>query len=330
MASDTATFQNSTRLKFIRLPAMTKPTGGGTTQVDLPRAGILSQIYLQISVTTAGTLTTTSGWGIAAAIRRVRLTLNSGVDIVNITGAGYVYGLREMINLGLDPTPQNQGRVAPVTGTTYILDMIIPVSINNRDEAGLLLLQNDSTLATLVVEWETDSNVILTGGGTYTGTCTPLLGMFEVPVAKTAWPNFSIVQQIIEEQAAISGAGDYVYTWPRGNIYLGVYHTIQGSTWTQARLRIQQSIFLADFDVATHRVYFNSLVSRDTDLGTVNPIKNSNQRVFFDFLGTDGLGAYGAGRDPLDSRNVTDLTSVLTVAGAGTLSTVRRQLLTLS
>ena len=91
---------------------------------------------------------------------------------------------------------------------------------------------------------------------------------------------------------------------------------------------LQQSIILEDQTPASMRAILNQNVGRDFDLGSA-PIAGSNQRVLWDFLGSDGLGEYGSVRDPIDSSILTALQSIVTVAGAGTLYTVRRQLVTL-
>ncbi len=322
-------FENATRQKFIRLGTLAKPVGGGLTSIDLPRSGILSQIFLQITATVGGApVAPLSVWGLSSIVRRVRVTLNSGIDVYNVTGPGYVWGAREMINLGLDPTPQNNGRQTVAAGT-FNLDMVIPITMNNRDSIGAVLLQNETTLVQLQVEWETDTTVA--AGAVITATCVPVLCVFEVPEDPKDWPNFRVLHQIVEDQQAIPGAGDYVYQWPRGNTYLGVYHTLQGTTWSQYRLRIQQSMFLMDLTPPTHRLYWNQLVERETDIPVAgNALSGSAFRIFVDFLSTDGMGAYGSSRDPINSAVLTDLSSVITAVGAGTLSSVRRQLVTLA
>jgi hypothetical protein len=46
-------------------------------------------------------------------------------------------------------------------------------------------------------------------------------------------------------------------------------------------------------------------------------------------MASSGLGLYGLTRDVFDTSKVTDIASVLTASGAGTLYTLRRQLVTL-
>jgi hypothetical protein len=321
-------FDTSTRQKFIKLPTQTKPTGGGTTSIDLPRSGLLNRIYVQVSVTVSGTVTTANASGIPTVLRRIRLSLNNGIDIFNVSGLGYQYLVREQIDNYADASPQASRAV--VTAATFNLDFIIPIMMNNRDPIGLIMLQNEQTLATLVLDWEADSNVILTGGGTYTATAVPVLAVFEVPVRQEDWPPLNVVHSIIEDQQAIPGAGDFTYNWPRGNTYLGVYHLITpvATVYTQARLRTQQSIFLEDIAPADMRAIFNNTTNQGRDMllaGTA--LTGAGNRIFWDLMGTDGLGSYGTVRDVINSAALTDLASIITASASGTLFSVRRQLI---
>ena len=319
-------FEANTRRKVIRMAAITKPTGGGTSPVvAIPPVGILSQLVLQCSVTIAGTLSGLNAAGVASVIRGVRLDLNTGISVVNVSGVGYNYAVRDFVNSGLDATPQNGARAA-VSAATFNFDMVFPITVNIRDMVGALLLQGDVLTASLTIDWEADATVAT--GATVTGTVIPVLIVFEVPRDKADWPDFRIVHQWLEDKAVIAAAGDYPYNWPVGNVYLGTYHILLGTTWTAAKLMLQQSITLEDHTPATMRAILNQNVGRDFDLGSA-PIAGSNQRVLWDFLGSDGLGEYGSVRDPIDSSILTALQSIVTVAGAGTLYTVRRQLVTL-
>lgn len=321
-------FDTNTRLKYIRMPSMARPAGGGTTQVDLPRSGILQKIYLNITGTIGGTVGAVNANGFCSIIKRVRLTLNSGVDLFNISGPGYHYLLREQNDVYSDPVPQSNGRVA-ITAIATNLDMVLPVAINSKDPIGLVMLQNEQTLATLVVEWEADATVTATG--TFTSfQVTPMLAVFEVPNNVKDWPPLNILHTCIEDTQAIPGATDYTYNWPRGNTYLSVNHFLSTVAWTRAQLRVQQSIYLADVTPGLHTILANSqTVGRDLTLASPSVITGNDKRIFWDFSGSDGLGMFGTVRDVVDSSRLTDIASIITVGGAATLLTQRRQLITL-
>ena len=320
-------FDTSTRLKYIALPTLTRPTGGGSVSVDLPRSGILSRIWVNVSVTVAGSLSAPNALGVPSVIRRIRLSLNNGIDVFNVSGAGYQYLVREFIDNYGDATPQASR--AAVTAATFNQDFLIPVFMNVKDPFGAILLQNEQTLATLIIEFEADATVAT--GATVTATAKPLLGVFEVPNDPNDWPPLTTIHAIIEDQQSISGAGDFTYNWPRGNTYLGVYHLLNGTTHTQARLRTQQSIYLADHTPDAQRMLFNNYNNTGRDMSLAGTaITGYNNRIFWDLMGSDGLGSFGTVRDVINSAALTDLASVITAAGAGTLVSVRRQLIYLT
>src|SRR5215510_1386422 len=139
-------FVANTRRKIVQLPTQTRPVGGGTTSINLPKTGLLAAIVVAIRGSIAGTLTVPNALGMASIISRVRLTLNSGIDIFNVSGAGYHYLLREALESEYtDIAGQSNARSA-VTAAAFNLDMLIPVAINMRDPLGLILLQNEQTL----------------------------------------------------------------------------------------------------------------------------------------------------------------------------------------
>ena len=103
------------------------------------------------------------------------------------------------------------------------------------------------------------------------------------------------------------------------------------TAYTQARLRTQQSIYLADHAPNDQRAIFNNLNNQGRDLNLVGTaVTGFNNRVFWDLMGTDGLGSFGTVRDVINSAALTDLASIITATGVGTLFSIRRQLIYLT
>lgn len=322
----TGGFERNTRNKIVRLPTLTKPTGGGITSQELPKTGFLGRLYLSISITTAGTITTQNALGVASAIKRVRVTTNSGIDIYNVSGAGYGYLFQNMQELeGVNGRqPKNQFNTTLVTATTYNIDMVIPIMLNLHDPVGLVLLQNEQLQVILTVEWESDVNVILTGGGTLTGTCNPSLEFFTVPPDRDDYPPLNAIHQTIEDQIAIGATGDFIYNVPRGNVYLqmAMGYGIKAAAvdnWSRAIARINQSDIL--YDVIPGNM--------DQLVGFQKNLTRGLGQIYFDFLGSDGLGAYGSARDFLNTALLTDFQVVLTASATDTLFVIRRMLVPL-
>lgn len=319
-------FERNTRNKIVPLTAQVKPTGGGTTILELPKMGILARIYLRITATVAGTLSAPNVFGAGSIIRRIRVSTNSGIDLYNMSGTGdsYIFTQMQELERGF-ALPNNQGTNV-VTATTFRLDRVIPVWINMHDTLGAILLQNEQLQVLLTIEWEQDA--VVATGATVTATATPYVEFFTLPPLREDWPPFNVVHQIIEDQIPLSTVGDYIYNLPRGNTYLQVgfgYGLAAAATtdkWNKAILRINQSDILYNVDPNLRDVKQGYLTGLSTtqDVGT----------YIFDFLGSDGLGNYGSSRDFINSALLTDLQIVLTTtAQPDTLFVVRRMLMPL-
>lgn len=323
-------FAVNTRRKILPMTgALTRAVNGGTIgPITLPKTGLLARMFLAIRGAVGGTVTTANALGFSSIISRVRVQANSGIDIFNVSGAGYFYLLRNVLESEyIDPVGQSNGTTA-VTATTFNLDMVIPIALDMRDPTGLIMLQNEQTLINLFVDWAADASVVLTGGGTVTSPLTTgdvFLEVFTVPPDPKDWPPLNVVHQVLEDQQAIAAAGDFSYYWPRGNTYVGVYHgagiAAAGSdNFTRFAVRVNQSDYLQNTPVDFLDMEYRLLRGRARPAGG----------IFVDLLGTSGLGVYGLPRDMFNSALVTDLASVITAFAAGTLFTVRRQLVVLT
>lgn len=319
-------FDFNTRRKVISMAAITRPTGGGVSPAaQLPKTGLLAGVHLRITGTLGGTITSPNALGMASIISRVRLQANSGLDLVNITGPGYHYLLRPMLESEyVDVVGQSNAKDA-VTAVAVNLDMWLPLTVNMRDPVGLVMLQNEQTIINLVIEWAADATVGT--GATFTNfQVVPYLVLFTVPVNLEDWPqSLNKVTSILEDSQTVAGSGDQTYAWQRGNVYLQVVHGLGLSAaspadgFSRAKLRVNQSDHLLDVGVDFLDMENRVLRGAAREPGVI-PL---------DFLGTSGLGCFGLARDMFNSALVTDLSTVITATGAGTLYTVRRQLITL-
>lgn len=299
---------------------ITRPVGGGASaSLQLNRVGLLGYLLLAIRGAVAGTLTVPNALGMASIIRGIRLTANQGVDIVNISGAGYHYGMREVIESEyVDPCGQSNARSA-VTAVAYNLDMVIPIQVNQRDPIGLINLQDTGATMSLSVDWEADATVAT--GATVTGTVSPTLILYTVPPDPANLPDLSIIQTWIQDTRVISGAGDYTYDWLLGSQYLQVLHMAgigaSGTdNWSRYQLRNQQNQFPLIYNVPNQDILFRWYRGRARPAGL----------IVIDRLASSGLGNYGTVRDVFDSAKATDAASIITFAGAGNLYTIRRGL----
>jgi hypothetical protein len=316
-------FLNATRRKLIRLGTQTQAAGNPVSW-DIPKTGILSRIFLDILVSPAGTLSAPNALGGQCLVNRVKLIANSGINVFDVSGSGYFSGLLTYMEQYITQNVQAGFSAAIATGVTHQLNMVIPVAMNSRDPIGLIMLQNEQTLLQLTVEFLAFGSVA-TGCTSLPFSITPTIEVFTVPTDPRDWPPFNVIHQVVEDVRAIASAGTIEYYWPRGNTYLQVIHGAgwsQANTaenWTRAQLRLNQSDYLMDFVPMSFDQEYASSHGYIRRWGT----------VAFDLMGSSGLGMFGSSRDMLYSAAVTDLASVIAIAAAGNLYTVRRQLISL-
>jgi len=311
----------NTRRKIVKLSSLSKGTVNPLAW-DIPRTGLLAGLFLAITGAVAGTLSAPNAFGMASVIRRIRLIANSGLSIIDISGPGYDYLLRDFLETYNDVVNQSTARNA-VTATTFVLHKYFPIALNAKDPLGLIALQNEMTALQLQVEFEADASVAT--GATVTATVVPYLELFTLPVNPEDWPPLNYLQTYTEESQSVAAAGDVNYQWPRGNIYAQLLHgagiaQAPADNFTVAKVRVNQSDYLLDAAPAFLDMEYSRFRGR-TRLAGVIPV---------DMLGTSGLGNYGSARDLFDSNLVTDIVSVITFAAAGTLYTVKRQLVNLA
>jgi hypothetical protein len=298
---------------------------GQTFTFDLPKTGILMALMILITGNITTAISTPNALGKSNLVTRVRLIANAGINLIDISGPGYHYLFRDFIEALADPVPQSDGRAVQATGA-YDLSMYFPIGINLRDPVGLIMLQNADTLLRLEVEMA-PATALGNDITVLTMAIQPMLYVFTVPQDPKDLPAFDYAQTIQEEQRVVAGAGIEEWYWPRGGIYAQVNHgygigAAGADAWTAAGIRVDQSEWIEP-PTKTPALYTRdySRTRGRTRIAGVIPI--------FDGLSDSGLGNYGSVRDLLDSRFVTDIASVITTTGAGTLRTVKRQLVPL-
>lgn len=318
--SRAARFSRNTSQFRYEMASITRPVGGGpSTPATLNRVGALAYLHLAIRGSVAGSLSAPNAFGMASIISRIRLTMNAGTDIINISGPGYHYGVREVIESEyVDPNGQSNARSA-VTATTFNLDMTIPIAVNLRDPIGLINLQDTGLSANLQVDWLADASVAT--GATVTATCQPILILYTIPPNDDDKPDFSVIHTWIEDQRSQSGAGDFTYDWILGAQYLQILHLVgvgaSGTdNWTRFQLRLQQNNYPLIYSVTGMDVEYRLLHGRARPAGL----------IAIDRLASSGLGNYGTIRDVYDSAKATDAASIITFAGPGNMQTIRRGL----
>ncbi len=317
-----ADFLQNTRHKTHVLGAQAK-AGGVAAELDfrLPNTGILQTINLGIRGTVAGTLSAPHAMGMSSIVANVALMLNTGLTVIKLTGWQYHYLARDFVDLYQDPVSSSNARSA-VTAAAFNLDMVLPIAVNSRDIAGLLLLQSRELEAHLYVTFSADT--FCATGATVTATVTPTLGLLTIP------PGFSAIElatmldtvhTIIGSTVAVPAVADQDIEWLKANSYLGCYmgmgYGVSGADqYSRALLYAGSTDAVYNYVPTGQDAYFQRAHGRARLPGT----------LIYDFMGSSGLGMYGSSRDVLHTGKITDLKTVLTPTATGVLDIVRNEL----
>lgn len=343
-------FRDATRQNFTTLPSQTI-TDGGRLYFRLPKVGLLSKLYLTLQCTvdnTAGTghatISERAPWN---WIKRIKLLANAGASIYDVSGYG-TYLINNIIRRATAPNSSVFDRSLatatysiPTTDAdgTILLNLEIPIAVNDRDPIGLVLLQNNATELVLEIEFNTLGGAnavvapyVLTGTATSVlsaGTAGVVMEYFTVPRKAEDYPALNIVHQWLEQQDVITGTGAFTKSLLRGNTYMRLMHYLTlNSALDQAdvdKLRIlyNQSEVPYSIDRIPQLFLQKMRYGQDLPKGT----------FLHDWYYSNGIPSLGDSRDFINSANVTEFQSEVTIGSGATvtgncyLNTITEQLI---
>lgn len=306
----------------------------GISQLALPRVGYLSKIHLHVT----GTMTVTPGTGSAtlsekgpyALIRRLRYQIGSGTELFNCSGYGsYLVDRHSKLQYKPDDGETSASfaaqlyRAGVASGAnSWDFFLTIPITPNERDLVGLILLQAEGTVTNLLIEWQTaggataDFPVVLTGNATasFSGRAEIYLETFTVPAELENQPPLDRVHQVIERIDPISSVGDLSIKLLEENTYLRIVHSVEidGALSTDAIEKMQLRYNVTDVPYAIEKTMKLYLQRRAY---TLDFPKGMFHHDFFD----QGYPNYGGDRDLVAASGLAELESILTIASGTSL-----------
>lgn len=313
--------------------------------IDLPRTGLLANLMIRVT----GNLVVTKGTGTAvykaenynkpfALLDRVRLTANSGTEVINVTGTGLA--IRNMISENsvmdiMGSALQSGVANSPVYqfGTTEGTNKVefsikVPVAVNDRDPLGLILLQNGETLITAGIDCANPTNLFtLTGNAAVTFDADVHFTMeyYSVPLNKEDYPDLSLAHTIIEDKTDIDSTGEKTYTVPRGNIYQRMIHRVLLNGVPAGfddidNLKLIYNQSETPYQMEAHDMY---AIQRDRYK------RDLPQATFVHDFSYQGIAGLGGNRDLINSKAITDFNSTIFIGSGATLGTNNNKLFTL-
>jgi hypothetical protein len=340
-------FETATRQNLRPINQMDYVSAGRVAQ-SLPRVGYLARLYLHFSGTATvalgggtATLSTKGPWNTWS---RIRVLANQGTDIFNVSGYGAY--LLELISM-YRRDPQRSPDLAAAYAGAYLFGAAvasganvwefglgIPIVPNERDMAGILLLQSEMLTTQLVLEYATayglvsqDFPVVTTGAATVTlvGTSYPELEIFTVPAAPGDQPPLTTLHQTLELVQPIAATGDQVVNLLRANTYMKLIHVVELNgaldTVDVGRLQFRYNNSETPYDLSLR----HQLQLQRRRYGTDLPVGS----FVWDFF-NQGLTNFGGGRDFVDGSSVAELQSIVSINTGATLGSGNNQLRTIS
>lgn len=309
-------FAQSTRQYKQELPSMTFKEGE-TISISLPKTRFLSKISLKVKgsfkVTHASkTSYTKAKFDKYKLLRQVRMSINNGFNPYQVGGAElYMYNLMNQFtpagddNFGMDVLENVVSSGGTTDKVSYVLDL--PMTLNDRDPVGLLMLQNEQTVVTLSVDCGylkdvmTDTDVTISDINIQV---TPVIETFSIPMIPDAVPDYSVIKLVNEQIENVVGAGDMIVKLPVGL----TYRKIMVYIGTDTAFTPIDHTKLGNFQLVFNQADTPYNVSADH-------IAYENRKAYggslpagcyvFDFS-TQGVANMGGGRDYIDTERLTE------------------------
>jgi hypothetical protein len=309
-------FANATRKYEQMLPSQAF-VENQTISFQLPKTRFLSKIYLimkgSFKVTHASkTSYTKSVFDKHNLVKRVRMSINNGFNPFDISGS--MLNLYNKMNKFAVPTADNfsldvLGNVVSSGGTVNTVSNVyeLPITINERDPIGLLLLQNEQSIVSLNVDCGsikdlmTDTDITISDINI---TITPVIETFSIPQVPDAVPDYSIVKLVNEQTEHIVNTSEMTVKVPVGLTYrkLGLY--LASDTAKTAITHDKLSYFKFVFNQADTPVYVPAdqvAYKNKVDYAGSIPVG----AYLFD-LSSQGIANLGGGRDYIDTERLTE------------------------
>ena len=273
-------FAMSTRQNWHMLAKQTATAFPSTLTFTLPKSRLLSNLYVSVKVN--------GGTADASVIRRCSVDLNNGFQPFVCSGEDlYLYNMVDSHSHNHDTWAKKADR----------FNFKLPVTTNDRDPIGLILLQNDQTNVTLTLDF---ANIEATSASVEVMTET-----FSIPAVGEAMPDLSVIKLVNGRSDSLPSAGQQVIKLSTGTIYRKIIFKLTDASGNA----------LTDADITSNiEVVFNQA---DVNY-SVSPsmLRLVNERIMgcelpegvyiLDFSNGGAMPNYGGTRDFIDTANLTE------------------------
>ncbi len=241
-AQRAALFAQATRQNMQMLPTESVTSGATSATFLLPKARLLSKIMLDIKAkvnikhATKTTVPACDEFTPYGLIRRISLDLNNGfspyvvggrqcamLNMVSRGRADFVKAVTTEIDENNFGYWKNKGASSTGQENEIRFTLELPVTLNDRDCIGMVLLQNEQTLVELKIDYANGADMWDdTEGYTIDVTeikATPMIETFSIPANAQAFPDLSVLKLVNSRNDSYVGAGQHIIKLSTGTIY---------------------------------------------------------------------------------------------------------------
>ena len=223
-------FAVHTRQHINELPALVGLGPDRTVNFTLPKTRLLSKIALLVEgnlVIGTAAATALAQFSPYNVLRRVQVSINNGFNPVNVSGAElYLTNIARHNGVVFKPIAGNERTVAPqlTVGThPFRFTAEMPITLNERDMVGLVLLQNEETVVTVNIDIGPLSSLVTPGGTTVLSVTdfriTPIITTFSIPAVAQAFPDLSVLKLLQSQVNEAPASGQMTIRLPVGTTY---------------------------------------------------------------------------------------------------------------
>ena len=316
-------FAQGTRRNFQMLPGKQIPQELEQVKFELPKTRLLSKVWVEVdavaTLVSENATIPTKPFSPYGVLRRISLDLNNGFTPYTVSGVeAHLYNLnrlnpdvgepansaKAMTYLENDAdTSANGGKDARIK---FVMEL--PVTLNERDTTGLVLLQNPETQVELSVDVDTLAKAFNPGTNDEVNfkSCkiTPMIETFSIPQAREAFPDLSILKLVSSRNSNFDANGQTITELQTGTIYrklMFYFEDENGNPLEDADF--QGNIELVFNGADTPYSMKASMLSAMNHSQLGEPLPKGV--YLFDFS-NQGIPNYGGSRDYIDTERITE------------------------
>lgn len=316
-------FAQGTRQNWHTLGKKTAGAGESISFI-LPKARLLSDIFMNFKMKLAATITGTKTINMSQLIEKIELNLNNGFTPFSVSGEA----LEKICACETSGEKLSSEVVLNGKGAEALFEneftLFLRNALNDRDTVSYILLQNDTTYAELSVYLK--NNVAAITGGTvksFEMTITPTLETFTIPT--TGLPDLSVLK-LVHSRNQMYESGRTELKMSTGTIYRKIILAFPAEVEIDGNIELVFNQADINYSIAPDML---TEINRMRGSSIPENCSAGKKCIVFDFA-YQGVLNMGGTRDYIDSEKLTEFSIRFNAKTAGTCEIITETLARLS